>query len=817
MPLRFKNKLMRLISHDRYQPRRIAHLATELEVADEDIPAFTQAVKQLADEGQIVLGAQEVVQLPPPGDEEIGTFKKHPRGFGFLIPNNPRAHGDIFVPPDGTLDALTGDTVRAEIVHQKRRAGDDRSPFTAYIIEVLERKQSSFTGELTQRGNQWLVFPDGASLSDPIVIKDPSIKNAREGDKVVFELLVHPEDNALGEGVITEVLGASGEPDVETAAVIAAHALPTTDFPEECVEQARQAAKDFDTTMERIEAEGFEAVLPNREDRRDDFIMTIDPPDAKDFDDAISIETHEDGWTLGVHIADVAHFVTPDSPLDVEGKERGNSTYLPRLVIPMLPELLSNGVCSLQEGVPRFCKSAYIKYDKKGNVVAKGFSQTCIKSSKRLTYLEAQALIDGNQEEARKHARTDTPYTEQIIAGCKSMDTLARVIRERRRKNGMIHLDLPDVELIFGDDGRVVDAEPEDDAFTHTIIEMFMVEANEAVARLFEELGVPLLRRIHPEPEKGGKEDLQKFVRVAGYTIPKNPDRFELQSLLDSTKGTPAGPAVHFAVLRTLTQAEYSPAIIGHYALASEAYAHFTSPIRRYPDLTVHRALVEYLERTANGSTPPKGEGKAKALGRKMMDGDGCPDEQELVEVGGWCNQTERRSQDAERELRKFLVMQLMAEHIGEEFPGVCTGVTNTGVFVRIDKYLIEGLVKCADLPPSGPRGGSWSIDHKTGALVERGSGRSFKLGDRVAVVVSAVDLPRRQMELVIPSAEMKKRQGAGKALTLGQPGGGIGGGAGAGFKDIKTGTQRRSKKSKSRDKRKADHRQDRKNKGKRQ
>jgi ribonuclease R len=817
MPLRFKQKLIRLLKHERYEPRRIAHLAAELEIPDDDITAFTQAVRDLVKEGQIVLGAQEVVQLPPPGDEEIGEFRKNPRGFGFLIPRNPRAHGDIFVPPDGTLDALTGDIVRAEVVHQKRRPGDDRSPFTGYIVEVLERKQSSFSGEVVKRGSQWYVMPDGAALTDLIVIKDPEAKNAKEGDKVVFELLSHPEDNTLGEGVITEVLGASGEPDVETAAVIAAHALPG-EFPGDCFEQARDAAKEFEAIMDRIDAEGFEKVMPDREDRRRDFIMTIDPPDAKDYDDAISIEPHEGGWTLGIHIADVAHFVTPGSALDTEAKERGNSVYLPRLVIPMLPELLSNGVCSLQEGVPRFCKSAFIKYDKRGEVVAKGFSQTCIQSAKRLTYLEAQALINGDLEEAKKHAKTEPNYTARVIEGCQSMDALARVIRDRRRKNGMIHLDLPDVELIFGDDGKVIDAQPEDDAFTHTIIEMFMVEANEAVARLFEELGVPLLRRIHPEPEKGGKEDLQKFVRVAGYSIPKNPDRFELQSLLDATAGTPAGPAVHFAVLRTLTAAEYSPAHIGHYALASDAYAHFTSPIRRYPDLTVHRALAEYFARTRNGSTPPKGEGKAKALGRQMLDGDNCPDEQTLVEVGGWCNQTERRAQDAERELRKFLVMQLMAEHIGEEFPGVCTGVTNAGVFVRIDKYLIEGLVKSADLPPSGPRGGQWRLDQKTGALVESGSGNSFKLGDRFGVVVSAVDLPRRQMELVIPSAEMSKRQGVGKALKLGEAAGGIAGAkAGAGFNEIRTGTQRRSKKSKSRDKHKADHRQDKKNKGKRQ
>jgi len=819
MPTRYTDRILRHLQHDRYSPTRIDQLAEDLQVPEEDRDDFRAAVRKLEDLDQVVLTEQDRVVLPPVGDEVTGVFKRNPRGFGFIIPRSTNAHGDLFVPPHATMEALTGDLVRAE-VHRDRRPrrarGKGDSPFYGQIVEILERKQSNFTGEISKRGGQWLVFPDGKALDDPIIVRDVGAKNAREGDKVVVELTVYPEGDALAEGVITKVLGDAGEPDVETQAIIEAYSLPG-EFPEECLEQTRAVTQAFDQEIERIFENG--EAPKQREDRTGDFIITIDPPDARDFDDAISLERTEDGWRLGIHIADVAHFIPSGSPLDEEAAQRGNSVYLPRLVIPMLPELLSNGICSLQEGVPRFCKSAYIEYDRKGNVLRQGVASTVIKSDKRLTYLEAQALIDGNVEEAKKHTKSEPEYSEQLVSTLKEFDRLARAIRERRRRAGMIHLDLPDVELIFDDEGHVVDAEPEDDAFTHTIIEMFMVEANEAVARLFENLQVPLLRRVHPDPTPGDFDDLRDFVKVAGYRIPKNPTREELQGLLDATAGTPAAPAVHMAVLRTLTKAEYSPHLIGHFALASEAYAHFTSPIRRYPDLTVHRALAEYLKRTDNGASPPSSDQARKNLGKELREGADCPDEQTLVEIGRRCSTTEQNASDAERELRSLLVMQMLAERIGEEYEGVVTGVANAGVFVRLNKYLIEGMIRTSDLPVADGKGGRWRIDPRSGALVHEGSGRSFRMGDRLAVLITNVDLPHRKLDLVVSDEEAKKRAGVGKALTIGSEGGGLGSTEGAGGENLKkmTGGERRSRRSKSRDRRKADHRKERKGKGKRQ
>lgn len=830
MSSRFADRIIKHLSSDSYKPETVAQIADDLRIEEDDRDEFAGTIGRLQEEGKLTVHQKGHVFLPSfkEGDTVFGSFRKNERGFGFVIPDHKFAEGDLFVPPQATADAMTGDTVEVRVHMDRRRAGGDRSPYTAEVMRVISRRRNTFAGTVRKKGGQWVVEPDGKQLGQLVVVRDAESKNAHEGSKVIVEIIHFPEGDYLAEGVISKVLGEAGEPDVETQAVIEAYGLPG-EFPEACVQQARDATAQYDAEMKHAIDEGHGFDPAERLDMRDTYVLTIDPPDAKDYDDALSIEPLKDchgsgpGWTLGVHIADVSHFIPPGSPLDLEARERGNSVYLPRLVIPMLPEILSNGICSLQERVPRYCKSAFIDYDAKGNVRATRFASTVIFSNKRLEYVEAQALIDGDENKARKHARTDPNYTPELIEKLRAFDKLSKVIRERRHKAGMIHLDLPDVELIFDDDGRVIDAVPEDDSYTHTLIEMFMVEANEAVARLFEDLEVPLLRRTHPTPVPGDSEGLQDFVRVAGLRIPKNPDRFELQSILDSTAGTPAAPAIHMAVLRTLTRAEYSPSLIGHFALASEAYAHFTSPIRRYPDLTVHRALLAFLERTDNGKSPPRGEKAKKNLGRDLRDDNLCEDEESLRAVAGNCNAKEENATQAERELRAFLVLQLLEQHIGEEFPAIVTGVTPKGVFIRLDKYLAEGLCKAEDLPDPGQKAGGgkgfynkalWKIDRKTGALVEQNSGRSFNIGDRVVVRIGQIDLPRRQMDLVIADARSRDKGKTKQTANLAE---GLKIGVVEEDKPRKTGAEKRSQRSKSRDKRKSDHRSDRKDKGKRQ
>ncbi len=861
MSLKYERRLLSHLRHEDYQPATIDVLAEDLNIPADERPEFRAAVEDLASRGMLALegaggggggngggsgggaeSGEKKVHLPKMGKEVVGVFRKNPRGFGFIVPETAYREGDLFVPPHATLDAISGDTVRAAV--ERKYRGADRS-VSGEIVEVISRKRANFTGELVKQGQLFVVYPDGRELTQPIVVADPSVKNARPGDKVVVEIVQYPEGDALAEGVITKVLGEAGLPDVETQAVIAAHNLPG-EFPREVVDEARQINRDFERQVDEIEKSGGAKKYEDRLDLRDTFIITIDPPDAKDYDDAISIrkrsEAEGGGWELGVHIADVGSFIKEGTALDEEAKKRGNSCYLPRLVIPMLPEVLSNGICSLAEGVVRYTKSAFMVYDARGRCVREGVASTVIKSAKRLTYLEAQALIDGDLKEAVKHAKTEPKYTDQLIQAVREMDKCSRAILSRRRAAGMIHLELPEVNLIFNEAGHVVDAEPEDDAYTHTLIEMFMVEANEVLARLFEGLEVPLLRRIHPEPTPGDVTDLRTAAKVAGFSIPKSPSREELQALLDATRDTDAVRAVHMAVLRTLSKAEYSPAQVGHFALASEAYAHFTSPIRRYPDLTVHRALGEYLKLTDNGEKRPKSDEEKKRLGKKLLDSGKVPDFETLREIGRHCSTTEVNAEEAERELRQFLVLQLLSNHVGEAFDGIVTGVTQRGVFVQLEKYLCDGMIKSEDLPTGKPShadtgkegggyrggrgggggGGGWKVDQRSGTLVHS-SGRSFSMGDRVKVTIANIDLATRKMDLVVADSAARgvgkdKKPKSSRSEALGSAGGLGGGGIKLDWETIKygkSGSQRRSQKSKSRERGKSDFRAKRKEKGK--
>ncbi len=747
MPHRYRQRILDHLRHDRYFPSGSDVLSQQLRVPTEFKGAFHEALDGLVREGLIEEGNDRKLRLPGFPDVVEGKIRVSAKGFAFVVTDQPYREGDLFIPPDAVGDAISGDRVRARVYRRSRTRGRDDSKNTyGRVEEVVARGRTTFSGTLAKDGGQWLAVPDGRVLHDPVVIRDPGAKNARAGDKIVFELLLHPGDGMLGEGVITEVLGEAGKLDVETAAVIAAHALPGP-FPEAVLAEARAVSAEFEQ-----HADGPWA---DREDLTGLLTVTIDPPDARDFDDAISVERIEDDgsprWRLGVHIADVAAFVVMDGALDSEAEHRGNSVYLPRHVIPMLPEVLSNGVCSLQERVTRFTKTAFVELDDRGRVLGTRLCRSVIRSRKRFTYLEAQAVIDGDVAAARTHAKTEPDYPDEVIAVLREADRLARVLRERRMRAGQLVLQLPEFELVFDEEGKVVDAEPEDDAFTHTLIEMFMVEANEAVARTFADLGIALLRRVHPDPGFADIEELRTFARVAGFAIPEEPDRRDLQALLESTREHPAARAVHLAVLKTLAKAAYAPAMIGHYALASEHYAHFTSPIRRYPDLTVHRACDAYLDLTDNGARVPGGRGQAK-LRSDLAHDERVLGEQRLFELGTHCSGTEVNAEEAERSLRTFLVMKFLEEkHLGDDLPATVTGVMPSGsVFVSLDRFLVEGMVKSQDLPGGGRFSSQWSFHPGSMRLIAPRSGASIGLGDAVTAKILRVDSASRQMDLAV-------------------------------------------------------------------
>jgi len=698
MPEIFKNQIIKLLKHTDYEPLKLAQLAKTLDVSSEDYPEFKDAFDQLRQAGHVVVGARNLVSLPALAGQIVGTFRANPRGFGFIIPLEPNSQGDLFIPPTAKADAMTGDIVIAKVKRQGKRGGEMR--YSGEIIEVLERAQNRYVGTLVKHPEAWLVQPDGKSFFDPISVDDVGAKGAKEKDKVVVEILSYPTDKYLARGVIVEVLGKAGRYDTEIKSIIYQYHLPGQ-FDADCIEQTRRAAADFDP-----EKPG------TRQDITDKVIVTIDPPDAKDFDDAISIEKDSHGnWVLGVHIADVSNFVTPDSPLDVEAKARGNSAYLPGKTIPMLPEILSNGICSLQPDQKRFAKSAYITYDHQGNILSRSFANSVICSKQRLTYLQADGILKG-------HTKNTTP---EVIELLKDMETLSRTIEQRRRKNGMLHLDLPETELVFDKSGQVVDAHPADDCYPHTIIEMFMVEANDAVASLLDRLNVAFMRRIHPEPDPMSTKNLIRLVKAFGFSLPRNPDRKVIQDLLAAVKGTDRSFAVNMAVLRSFEKAQYAPLHIGHYALASTNYCHFTSPIRRYADLMVHRMLELYLHK--------------KPFPREQ--------EQNLAEVGKHITFTEQRAENAERELTTVLTLQMLSKKIGDQLDCIVTGLTGFGVFVQCRKFGIEGLIRMASLGPD-----QWKYNEKTQCVVGERSGCSIRLGRAMKVRIVSVNVPGRQLDV---------------------------------------------------------------------
>jgi len=468
-------------------------------------------------------------------------------------------------------------------------------------------------------------------------------------------------------------------------------------------------------------------------------IITIDPDDARDFDDAISLTELDDSRVeLGVHIADVSHFVTPGGVLDEEAHLRANSVYFPRLVIPMLPEVLSNGVCSLQEKEPRLTKSAFITYDADGRRVAARFANTVIRSAKRLTYAQATGTLARTSRElqfARSSKGKTGRLAPKVVDLLRRMESLARTIRRRRLADGMLVLDLPEVEVVFDDQGRVTGVEAADTSFSHTIIEMFMVEANEVVAELLAEIGVPALRRVHPPPDQGVVRSLNRFLKALGLKPIKGMDHASLQPLLDAAKGRPESFAVNLAILRSLERAVYEPTAVGHFALASEDYTHFTSPIRRYPDLTVHRLLDLHL----------RGQLKKR---RPQPD---IPTFEECQELGIHCSRNERRAEAAERELKLVYVLRLLEGRIGDEFDGIVTGVANFGLFVQLPQYLVEGLLRFSDLPDDW-----WEVDTEAGCVIGQRSGRRLKIGDPIRVSVAAIDLADRELDLTLADGQTR-------------------------------------------------------------
>jgi ribonuclease R len=695
----FSEQILTTVARKTYVPIKPKALARKLSVPSKQYGDFRRSLRELTKQGRIEIGNNHTVRNAKPHGTITGIYRRTSSGTGYVRPHaiDGTAGPEVLIREGDALDAATGDEVLVRITRKPSRPG--LSP-AGMVLQVLERATRQFVGTYFERDGQGCVRVDGTVFSHSIFVGDPGAKGARPDDKVVLEMLRFPSLEDRGEGVITEVLGPRGKPGVDTLSIIRAFDLPDK-FPADVLEEAREAAAAF-----------REDDLEGREDFTNDLVITIDPVDARDFDDAVSlvVDGRSRHWHLNVHIADVAHFVPPGSLLDREARKRGTSVYLPQRVLPMFPELISNSLASLQQGKVRYVKSACMDFTPMGQRTSVRFANGAIRNRRRFTYDQVSAILADP---------TSADEEEEIVAQLLRMRDLAMILRKRRTKRGALELNMPEVELEYDQHGRLAGAHFAKHDVSHQIIEEFMLAANEAVAEHLGDQEVAFLRRVHAPPDPHKLEAFADFARSLGYKSGKHLDRFTLQRILEKSANEPDVYAVHYSLLRSLKQAVYSPEVEGHYALASEHYCHFTSPIRRYPDLTVHRLLDQWIRTGRAGS-----------------------DETELAALGEHCSKTERRADLAERELIKLKLLTYLNERIGAELEVIITGVADYGFFAQAEKLPVEGLVHISTLMDD-----YYYFEEATHSLIGRRSKKRYRLGDKVRVSVVRVDLQRRQLD----------------------------------------------------------------------
>ncbi len=695
-----KKLICELIEDELYVPMKEKQMAAFMQVGREDREDFRRVLGELLREGKINVTAKGKY-VRPDADLLTGTFISNIRGFGFV--EVPGRAEDLYIPETRVNGAFHNDTVQARMLPGQRGKRQE-----AEIVRIVRRGMTQVVGIYQKSKNFGFVLPDNMKLPTDIFVPAERSLGAVDGHKVVVELTDYGDDRRKPEGKVVEILGHVNDPGVDILSIVRNFGLPM-EFDEKVLKQAQRAASEVS-----------EADRQGREDLRDVQMVTIDGEDAKDLDDAVSLSKEGGNFLLGVHIADVTNYVQENSALDREALKRGTSVYLTDRVIPMLPHALSNGICSLNEGEDRLALSCIMKISPEGDVTDYRIVESVIRVDRRMSYTSVKKILeDKDEEESRKY--------EKLVPMFFLMEELAGILRAKRKKRGSIDFDFPETKIILDKEGHPLEVMPYERNTATKIIEDFMLLANETVAQHFYWMEMPFVYRTHDNPDPEKIQQLGVFIGNFGYGIKTRQEEIhpkELQKLLGKIEGTPEEALISRLALRSMKQARYSVDCTGHFGLACRYYCHFTSPIRRYPDLQIHRIIKEQL----------RGRLKENRIQHY---------EEILPQVADHSSKMERRADEAERETDKLKKAEYMERHIGQSFSGVISGITAWGIYVELPNT-IEGLIHVSNLS-----GDYFVYDEANYEMVGRDTGKKYKLGQRLTVVVAGTDRLTRTVDFV--------------------------------------------------------------------
>lgn len=700
-----KKVILDLVSADFYVPMKEKELAIMLQVSKEDRGELNRILNELLAEGKLSLTKKgKFVKAKHTDRDLIGTFISHQKGFGFVEVDG--RDEDLYIPEDYVNGAFHKDTVKVSLLSGKSGRRQE-----AQVVEILARGMKQIVGIYDKSNkNYGFVISDNTKISVDVFVPTERSKGAVSGHKVVCEITDYGKNNRKPEGKITEILGHVNDPGVDIMSIVKGYELPV-EFSEKIMRQA-----------ENVSNEVSETDMAGRRDLRDVQMVTIDGEDAKDLDDAVSLTKEGGKYLLGVHIADVTNYVQENSALDWEARERGTSVYLVDRVIPMLPHKLSNGICSLNAGENRLALSCLMTIDKKGEVVSHEIVESVIRVDRRMSYTTVKKILEDKDE-------TEIKAHEELVPMFEQMKELAGILREKRKKRGSIDFDFPESKIILDKQGHPVEIKPYERNVATKIIEDFMLIANETVAEHFHWMELPFVYRTHDNPDPEKIDKLGTFIRNFGYSIKSRQEEIhpkELQKLLVKIEDTPEKALISRLTLRSMKQAKYTINCTGHFGLACQYYCHFTSPIRRYPDLQIHRIIKEQIRGRLN---------------EKRID----HYNEILPEVAKHSSEMERRADEAERETDKLKKVEFMESHIGEIFEGVISSITAWGVYVELPNT-IEGMIHVSMLP-----GDYFYYEEETYEMVGQATNIRYKLGQTLEVKVNATDKISRTIDFVIP------------------------------------------------------------------